>query len=319
VAVVLLFIAGMYLSPFEPHPPPVGPTGAPIGAISWDDGDWDVLSSALRSAKAAGLEELPMGTLMAEVGKGFVGTAYVPGTLEVEGPERLVINLRGMDCVTFVENVYATAALVKSGAVDRIDDRAAVEAEYERMLRTLRYRNGFIDGYASRLHYFSDWIADGERKLVVEDVTEQMGGEADPAPIDFMSSHPEAYRQLAEPESLDEVLQTEARLTARGRVYLPQDRIREVEDEIREGDIIAATSTVPGLDVAHTGIAVRIDGSLRLLHAPLVGEAVQISERSLSERILAMDGQDGIMVARPLEPLAARTRAGEPGASSPRP
>jgi len=61
------------------------------------------------------------------------------------------------------------------------------------------------------------------------------------------------------------------------------------------------TSTVEGLDVAHTGIALWVDGTLRLLHAPLVGEAVQISEVSLAERIESIDGQDGIIVARPIE------------------
>ena len=66
----------------------------------------------------------------------------------------------------------------------------------------------------------------------------------------------------------------------------------------------AATSTVAGLDVAHTGLALWVDGTLRLLHAPLVGEAVQISETSLAERILRIDGQDGIIVARPHEPGA---------------
>ena len=316
VAVVLLFIAGMYLSPFEPHPPPVGPTGAPLGVATWDEQDWSLLSSSLRDAEERGLHELPIGSLMAEVGKGLVGTAYVPGTLEADGPERLIVNLRGLDCVTFVENVYATASLVKPGAVDRIEDRAAVEAEYERMLRALRYRNGFIDGYPSRLHYFTDWIADAQNKLLADDVTLELGGIADTEPVDFMSTHPEAYRQLADADVLEEILRTEERLTARGRVFVPEDRIASIEEQIQEGDIIAATSTVPGLDVAHTGIAVRIDGTLRLMHAPLVGEAVQISERTLGDRIVDIGGQDGIIVARPREPLTARD--GTPG-TTPRP
>jgi hypothetical protein len=58
---------------------------------------------------------------------------------------------------------------------------------------------------------------------------------------------------------------------------------------------------VSGLDVAHTGLALRIDGRLHLLHAPLVGDSVEISEVPLAERILDISGQDGIMVARPVE------------------
>ena len=77
--------------------------------------------------------------------------------------------------------------------------------------------------------------------------------------------------------------------------------IAGVEDRIQDGDIIAATSTVAGLDIAHTGIALWRDGRLHLLHAPLAGGVVQISELSLAERIQRIGGQDGVMVARPLE------------------
>jgi len=315
VAVVLLFIAGMYVSPFEPHLPPAGPAGTPLGQISWDDEDWDALAVTLRRALDEGVDTLPIGEAMGRIGRSLVGAPYVPHTLEVEGPERLIVDFQGFDCVTFVENVWATAALLRSG-VDYAD-RAAVEDEYERLLGLIRYRQGYVDGYPSRLHYFSEWIADAEQKLLVEDVTAGLGGTPDREPIDFMSTHPDAYRQLADAEVLEAIRETEARLTARGRVYLPEDRIAAASASIREGDIIAATSTVPGLDVAHTGIAIHVDGTLRLMHAPLVGEAVQISERTLAERIVEIDGQDGIIVARPLEPLASRRGGRGPGGSSP--
>ena len=305
VVVVLIFLAAMRWSPFEPHRPPADPSGAPAGTASWLDDDWRAVEAVIRDSRAAGLDALPMGRLMAEIGRGLVGTPYAPGTLEVEGPERLVVNLRELDCVTFVENVYALAVMVKSGAADRLADRGAVEGEYERVLRALRYRNGLIDGYPSRLHYFSDWIADGERKGLLTDVTRELGGVLDDEPIDFMSSHPDAYRQLADEDALADVRETEARISARGRWFLPESRIADVAQRIEDGDIIAATSTVDGLDVAHTGLALWVDGTLRLLHAPLVGESVQISEATLADRIVAIEGQDGILVARPLEPRIA--------------
>ena len=82
---------------------------------------------------------------------------------------------------------------------------------------------------------------------------------------------------------------------------MPEERLAAVAPSIRDGDIIAATSTVAGLDVAHTGLALWVDGTLRLLHAPLVGDSVQISEESLPQRIRRIRGQDGILVARPTE------------------
>jgi hypothetical protein len=136
----------------------------------------------------------------------------------------------------------------------------------------------------------------------VTDVTEELGGERDAEPVNFMSTHPDAYRQLADVANVERVRATEATLSAAGRTYVPEDRIAEAASGIQDGDIIAATSTVPGLDVAHTGLALWVDGALHLLHAPLVGDSVEISTVPLAERILSITGQDGILVARPAEP-----------------
>jgi hypothetical protein len=245
----------------------------------------------------------------------FLGTPYVPRTLEVPGPERLVVNFRGLDCVTFVENVLALTRFHRVHGTDLLAQPDTARLRYEADLATLRYRHGRVEGYPSRLHYFSEWIADGERKLLLDDVTAELGGIVDTEPVTFMSNHREAYRQLSDEENLEAIRAVEERLSARGRVYVPEGEIPAVAAGIRDGDIIAATSTVDGLDVAHTGLALWVDGSLRLMHAPLVGDSVQISEETLAERILRIEGQDGIIVARPSEPLIARSRDNDQGSS----
>lgn len=308
VAVLLLMAAAILWSPFEPHRPPVpAPPGEGVGdqaavGPAWSSEDWAVFEGKVRWAVEGGLDTVPLATAIAEIGRSFVGTAYVPRTLEVEGPERLVINFTGLDCVTFVENAFAMARFVRAGGAERLVRRAEAEALYERLLGELRYRDGTIAGYPSRLHYFSDWVGDNARRGLVLDLGGGLGGDRDAEPIDFMTTHPEAYRQLSDPENVARVREAEARLSAEGRTYIPEDRIAAAAAGIRDGDIIAATSTVPGLDVAHTGLALWVDGTLRLLHAPLVGDSVEISELPLAERILSLEGQDGIMVARPIAP-----------------
>lgn len=242
-------------------------------------------------AFARGLRDLPIGDIIAQLGQTFVGTRYEPGTLEVPGPERLVVNLRELDCVTFVENTLALSRLARAGS----DDFDA----FQEALTTIRYRDGELDGYGSRLHYFSEWITDNERKAVLRDITGEIGGVLVTERIDFMSTHPEAYAQLADPANLAAIREVETRLNEQARYYIPQERIAEVAPLIRDGDIIAATSTVEGLDIAHTGIALWVDGQLHLLHAPLVGSSVEISEVPLADRIRNIPQQDGIMVARP--------------------
>ncbi|MDT8340126.1 MAG: DUF1460 domain-containing protein [Longimicrobiales bacterium] len=278
------------------------PTGADsIAGTPWTHEDWRRFRAVLEDAERRGLDTLPLGDAIAEMGALFLGTPYVPRTLEVPGPERLVVNLRGLDCVTLVENVLALTRFHRLHGVAVLDDPPTARRRFEAALTELRYRDGRVAGYPSRLHYFSEWIEEGARRGRLQPVTPELGGESDPEPITFMTAHAEAYPQLADPQVLAEVRAHEARLGAGpARVYLPQDRIAEAAAGIRNGDVIAATSTLAGLDVAHTGIAYWKDGVLHLLHAPLVGSHVVLSERSLAERIRGIGSQDGILVARPL-------------------
>ncbi len=261
--------------------------------------DLSILRGKVAWGRAAGLDTVAVGMAMARLGLTFLGTPYRPGTLEQPGEERIVVNLRELDCVTFVETVSALTELVRDPAVDPEGDAAALQARFARAIEARRYRDGKLDGYPSRLHYFSEWIRDNAARGLVDDLTAELGGDAYPDPLDFMSTHPEAYRQLSDPEVLESIAAVEAAESDRPRFRIPQGRIEEIDADLREGDIIAATSTVPGLDVAHTGIVVRVDGRAHLLHAPLVGKEVELSELPLGERIKGISGQDGIMVARP--------------------
>ncbi|HEX9887735.1 MAG TPA: N-acetylmuramoyl-L-alanine amidase-like domain-containing protein [Longimicrobiales bacterium] len=283
---------------------------------SWTRQDYEILAATVRWARREGVDTLPMGERVARIGETFLGTPYVPQTLDPPGPERLVVNLRGMDCVTFVESALALAHVVRMAPSDAfLDDAVDARAVrlYEDVLLSLRYRGGHADGYASRLHYFSEWIQDNQARGAVTDVTRELGGEPDPEPVTFMTRHVDAYRQLGDPTVLHAVAGIEAALSSRPRYVIPQERVADVEAGIRTGDIIAATSTLEGLDVAHTGIAVWRNGVLRLMHAPLVGEAVQLSEEALAPRLLGLSRQDGLMVARPEELTAPPRGLPDPG------
>ena len=276
-----------------------GPTTLP-----GTEADWTIVQDKTRWAVEQGYSELSIGELVVRIGETFVGTPYAPYTLEVPGEEGLVIELEELDCVTFVENVLALARLVQTVPDELLVARAGGRQQplFSRILEDIRYRGGVLEQYPSRLHYFSEWISDNDEMGLVRDVSQELGGIAEDEPIDFMTTHPDSYRQIREdPAFLAELKEVEASLNAQPRYYIPQDRIALVEDRIQDGDIIAATSSVAGLDIAHTGIALWKDGRLHLLHAPLAGGVVQISEVPLAERIQRIGGQDGVMVARPLE------------------
>ena len=72
------------------------------------------------------------GQLILEIGRFFLGTPYAGGTLETKGAEHLVINLRELDCVTFVEKIVALALYLKT-------QEKSYEA-FRIILQKIRYR-----------------------------------------------------------------------------------------------------------------------------------------------------------------------------------
>jgi hypothetical protein len=163
----------------------------------------------------------------------------------------------------------------------------------------MRYRDGRRLGYASRLHYFSEWILDGEKRGLVTDVGRELGGAEDTRPLRFMSEHRARYPALADERVLREIEGHERRLDRRPRLVVPSKRIPEVVGRIQSGDVLAFATEISGLDVTHAAFAYRgKDEILRVLHAPLSGGVVEITRATLPEYVAAIRRCTGVMVAR---------------------
>ncbi len=242
------------------------------------------------------LEYEPIEDVVVAIGISFTGTEYLAHSLEKDGDEQLVINLTGLDCTTLVENCLALARCVKKGTTS-FDD-------YLGGLQLIRYRDGIVDGYTSRLHYFSDWITNNVTKGVVEDKTLQMGGTPIKFHLDFMSTHPESYKQLKENPALIPIIKKqEEEINSRTYYYIPKEEFSSKEKLIESGDIIAITTTVEGLDIGHIGIAVKMDDErIHLLHAASPGTKVHITEMTLEDYLMKYKRHSGLIVLRVLEP-----------------
>lgn len=259
------------------------------------DDDALVCAKKFELAISLGLRSKPIGEVVVEIGKSFLGVDYIANLLEQPGVEHLVVNLRGLDCVLFCENVLVFARCVKKNKMT-FDD-------YKAELQYIRYRGGIIDQYPSRLHYFSDHIYDNEKKGVVKNVTKDIGGIPFRKTVNFMSTHPDSYLKLKEnPEFVTVIQKQEELINQRTMYHIPKDRVQNSTLKIHNGDIIAITTDIPGTDVSHTGIAIWHNGALHLMHAPLAGRQVQITEKTLADYLAANKKQLGIMVARPLQP-----------------
>lgn len=266
--------------------------------FSLDDPDALICAKKFELAVSRGLQKRPIGEVIVEIGKSFLGTDYLAHALEVPGEERLVVNLRGLDCVSFCENAVVLARCIKKNAMT-FDD-------YKKELQHLRYRGGVIDRYPSRLHYFTDYIYDGEQKGIWRNVTKTLSGKRYRKTVNFMSRHPEAYRQLQEnPEFVETIRKQEAEISRREHWYIPKTNLRSVEAKLENGDILAITTDIEGLDVSHTGVALWQNGRLHMMHAPDVGYNVTITELSLAEYLGRNKRQLGVIVARVLEPAGS--------------
>ena len=267
-----------------------------LGELFFQDDDSAICSEKFRLAVSMGLHAKPIGDVVITIGKSFLGVDYVAKSLEQEGEERLIVNLRGLDCVLFCENSLAFARCIKKNKTTFED--------YKAELQYIRYSGGIINQYPSRLHYFSDHFYDNEKKGVVKNVTKELGGVPYMKKVSFMSTHPDSYRQLQEnPAFLKAIRIQEAAINQRPHYHIPKEDVEKAAPGIRDGDVIAITTSLEGMDIGHTGIAIRQKGRLHFMHAPLSGHRVQVTEMSLAEYLAGNKKQLGIMVARPQEPM----------------
>lgn len=263
--------------------------GTFISCAQGTQSDKGIFESYLNSVQT--VDKLCSDILMDETAKFFLGVPYVGKTLEYE-PERLIVNLREMDCMTFVENVLALAEASASGT-------PSWQTYLEKLLQ-IRYRDGKIEDYTSRLHYTSDWIYENEKKGLIADITKEIGGVPLAMDVSFVSTHPESYMQLqSHPEYIAVTAKKEKEINSRQYYYIPKEEIDKREAQIRTGDIVCFVTSIKGLDISHVGIVHKEGDKMTFIHASSGKKRVIINEESLQDYVLGIKKSKGIMVLRP--------------------
>ena len=239
------------------------------------------------------------GERMLKAAISLLGTPYVASTLENTEKEELTIYLTRTDCILFVETCFNLVEAV------RIYGAEADFAGFADLVRQSRYRDGKVDRYSDRIHYTTEWIRNGEARGLLEDMTMAFGGMAADRPINFMSTHKGSYRQLAgAPEDttaardLALIAAVEKTLSETPQSWIPTRKIPGMEQKIRSGDILCFMSGVPGLDIAHVGIAYVDDGRAGFIHASSKGGKVMVDPRTIAEYAVAKKNCPGIKVVR---------------------
>ena len=232
----------------------------------------------------------------------FLGVPYVAHTLEVnvdasqpvERDERLVVNTRQLDCTTLVETVVALKLCAQQGKRTWND--------YTSVLRQLRYRGGVLDGYASRLHYISEWAVDNiSRGNIVEVSGDLPASKAEVKTINFMTTHRDLYPQLSDSATCAKLRNFEIGYRNHKFEYVRKNMVgvKDVKNALLEGDIVGLVTKIEGLDVSHMGIIVKDEkGDNYLLDASASAGKVQVEPLALPKYLEKVKTCTGLRVFR---------------------
>lgn len=231
---------------------------------------------------------MPPGDLVCAIGTYFLGAPYQPDTLESGLKEKLIVNCAQFDCFTFLETVLALTGCVYTGKISK--------AEFRRLLQLIRYRSGIINGYSSRLHYFTDWLRDNELKGMLRDVSRRLGAISSRKKIDYMTAHRKSYSGLQNENEFQKMRRVEQNISRRVFRIILKYKVNRQTGKIKSGDIIAFTAGKEGLDVAHAGFALWRGKKLHLLHASSKEGAVVVSQKTLVSYLKQNKNYTGIMV-----------------------
>lgn len=246
---------------------------------------------------------LSMAQGVVAIGSTFIGNPYPKSNVDTTKKtatggvvlqpiqqEVLVVNLKKFDCVTFVESMIALTQ-TRREAAPNFD-------VFKKYLTAVRYRNSAVD-YAARLHYFSDWLYENEKRGILKNITKEIGGEAFNKQVFFMSFKRDTfYGNMADPTTFNTVKSIEEAITKREKWYIPKDKVAAIESKLKDGDIIGITNVMEGMDMAHAGIVLWQNGRAYMLHASSQFRQVIVTDVPLVDYLLRNKGQSGIMVAR---------------------
>ncbi len=268
----------------------------PIISQVYNSSDKEIFHNYTESFKSK--SELPFDQLVTQTALFFLGTPYVAHTLEKE-PEQLIVNLDELDCTTFVETVLALANTIRS--------KTHTFDNFCHYLQTIRYRDGIIDQYPSRLHYTTEWAANNSKKGLIENITPNTGGIPHTIEVNIISSKPNKYKQLQNtPSFIPRIKKIEKEISSGRYHYIPREEIENHKEEFQSGDIIGFVTEIEGLDITHMAFIYKEPAKdnkkerLTFIHASSGKMEVVIEELTLEQYALKTKKNKGIIVLRPL-------------------
>lgn len=256
-------------------------------------------------------QNLEVGDRIQAIAEQFLGEPYQANLLEQSSTEQPFISLHQFDCVLFLETILALTTVLSKNSDNTEPLSSSVlsisqsESELFTAIQRYRYRDGKIDGYCSRLHYFSDWILDNQRRGNVDQIVQDPRSTILMRPLNFMSNNWQKYPPLVKNPALrDCIAQSETKISNQLKTsalrYIPTQELRSQQSKLRSGDLVGIVTNMNGLDVTHSGFLYRKHSKSQtgLIHAS-IRSGIKISP-DLERYVMGVEGAIGIVVARPV-------------------
>ncbi|MEL6927998.1 MAG: N-acetylmuramoyl-L-alanine amidase-like domain-containing protein [Cyanobacteria bacterium J06600_6] len=258
-----------------------------------DPQDERIYQQIIDYAQQYNLERSSMGDIVQAVAEQLLGAEYQAGLLDQTTHETLVVSLQQFDCLLFIETVLAIANNIA------LQDRSyqALRNKIEEQ----RYWQGKINGYCSRLHYFSDWIEDNQKRGNITNITQRLGGVNITKQLNFMTNHRDSYANLAKSDRNFKCISRVEDSLSTTFNYIPTQKISQTYSQLQPGDIVGVATKIEGLDFTHTGFVYQQpNGKMGLIHASPAGQVVIAPD--LQNYIQNVPQAIGIVVSRANQP-----------------
>jgi CRISPR/Cas system-associated endoribonuclease Cas2 len=200
----------------------------------------------------------------------FLNTPYKDSTLigNKEVPEVFVINLKYVDCFTFIDYIEALR-------------RSKSFLDFKENLKTVRYKKGKIS-FKNRNHFFSDWGVYNKDRI--KDVTEEIGDKK-------VIKTKKVLNDKGDGTFFLDGIKCKRRIVT----FIPVNYINSIIKRLKTGDYIGIYSEKKGLDVSHVGIYIKERGKGLFFHASSKkGKVIK------EDFIDYLKDKRGIIVLRPL-------------------